>query len=119
MQTQPSFEHAAVDDEVFTTYLEKMGESAQKLDELMMMYDDIDNSLPGQGKDMLRATVQNSLRLASKLKSSPMHHMTLAGLSRWLKLQNVDIEKTCDGLDDFVGEARQAQVQHASDSVQP
>lgn len=97
----------AVEEEVFTIYLEKMSESAQKLDELMMMYEDIDNSLPGQGKDMLRATVQNSLRLASRLKSSPMHHMTLAGLGRWLKQQKIDIDKTYEGLDNFAAEARE------------
>ena len=87
-----------------------MAESAQKLDELMMIYEDIDNSLPGQGKEMLRATVQNSLRLASRLKASPMHHMTLAGLSRWLKQQNIDIDKTYDSLDNFAQELREMQV---------
>jgi hypothetical protein len=95
---------------VFTTYLEKMRESAQKLDELMMIYEEIDNSLPGQGKEMLRATVQNSLRLASRLKASPMHHMTLGHLSRWLKQQNVELDKTDEGLDDFAAEARAMEV---------
>jgi hypothetical protein len=88
-----------VDDEVFNTYFEKMRESAQKLDELMMNYDEIDNSLPGQGREMLRVTLQNAVRLASKLKPSPLYHMTLAGLYKFLKQQNVDLDKLEDCLE--------------------
>lgn len=87
-----------------------MEETAQKLDELMMTYEDIDNSLPGQGKDHLRATVQNSLLLASRLKTSPLHHLTLAGLSRWLKQQKLEMEKTQESLDDFASDVRQMEV---------
>ena len=87
-----------------------MAESAQTLEELVMIYDDIDNSLPGQGKEMVRATVQNSLRLASKLKASPMHHMTLAALSRWLKQQDIEIEKAYESLDDFSQDVREMEV---------
>jgi hypothetical protein len=108
---------ATVDEEVFTLYLEKMGESAQKLDELMMIYEDIDNSLPGQGKEMLRGTVQNAMRLASKLKASPMHHLTLGAIGRWLKQQNIDLDKTQEGLDKFDAELREFEVRHMRGKV--
>lgn len=70
----------AVDSESLHNFMSSLQESVAKLDQLMSMYDCIDNNSGGSGR--LATVVQNSVQLASCIKSNT--HVALASLGKWL-----------------------------------
>jgi hypothetical protein len=73
---------AAVDSDTLEGFMEQLAASAAKLEELLGVYDSIDNSLPGAPADRLITVVQNSVQLASAIKGGT--HLALATMGKWL-----------------------------------
>ena len=57
--------------------------SVSKCDELLGMYEELDNKVPGGGGQRLHDVVQNSVHLASQIKGGA--NVTIGAVGRWLE----------------------------------
>ena len=72
----------AVDSEQLGGFMRALGCAADKLQELLAAYEDIDNRLPGAEGGRLRDVMERSVALAGQIRGSA--HNTMGAVGQWL-----------------------------------
>lgn len=80
----------AVNGTELTEFMQRVGTSVDRLDELLCIYDDIDNHMGGESTDRVHAVIQNSVHLASRIKGG--QHLPLTAVGQWLDKSRVQLQ---------------------------
>ena len=71
-------------------FLHQLVASVDKIDELLTIYDEIDNSMPGGSGGRLHEVIENSVKLAGQMKGGA--NITINAVGKWLTRQHHQLD---------------------------